>query len=223
MESSVTDLEMLEQAEAAVAARQAVEMEARARVGEQPVARGRLVRRTDAPLRLNLGCGEDRRNPSSGWVNVDGRPGSGADLVHDLNRALPWDTGAAHEIYLCHVLEHVVWWDQLLDECARILKPAGKITVRVPDFEEALRLYLTGEPPRYQYHDRLVRVPRPIDWRAMIYGGVEDQLAGCGHVMGFSWDTGRPNDLATILDSKGFLRIRRVESGSFEIWVEATR
>lgn len=216
------EMEILEEAEAAIAAREAVEMEARERVARSPL-RGRLVRRTDAPLRLNLGSGERPMSRSKGWVNADRRGNCSADLVIDLNRALPWDTGSAHEIYLCHVLEHVVNWDQLLDECARVLKPAGKITIRVPDFEEAIRLYLTGEPPTSTYWDRIVKVPHPIGWAEIVYGGIDDRLIGGGHVAGFSWDTGRPNDLIAIMEGKGFVWIRRQESHPFEIWIEATR
>lgn len=214
------ELEALEKAEAEVATRHAAELEARSRVNAPPPAPGRLVKPTTQVLRLNLGCGEDIR---PNWVNVDNRPGCGANRLHDLNRALPWDRGAAREILLCHALEHVVSWDQLLDECARVLAPGGKITIRVPDFEEAIRLYLTGEPAPGTYTDRLVGATWPLDWRAMIFGGVADQLAGCGHVVGFSWDTGRPTDLGPILDSKGFLQVRRCDSAPWEIWVEATR
>jgi len=171
-------------------------------------------------LRLNLGCGEDRR---AGWMNVDSRIGSRADRLLDLNRALPWHTGAASEIYACHVLEHLVFWDQFLDECYRVLKPGtGLLTIRVPDFEKALELYLVGGTCE-SYVIRKTGNEVPIDWRGIIFGNVEDQLEGCGHVMGFSWGTGRPNDLGDILEEKGFLSIERRPGLSFEIWVEARR
>src|SRR4051812_7994758 len=83
-------------------------------------------------LRLNVGCG---RFPMPGWVNIDLDPTSAADLFHDLNRfPYPFETGSASEILAAHVLEHTADPFATMRELARLLKPGGTLTVRVPHF-----------------------------------------------------------------------------------------
>lgn len=157
-------------------------------------------------VKLNLGCGADVRED---WINLDAAPGAGARYV-DLERALPFDRCSVHVVELCHVLEHVVYWRQLLEECYRILVPQGEIRIRVPDFEYAIRAYLTGENPEtHVYRDQWGN-EGPIDWHHLIFGaraGIRHESNP--HVTGFSWDTDRENDLWGILDSLGFRYIER--------------
>jgi ubiquinone/menaquinone biosynthesis C-methylase UbiE len=80
---------------------------------------------------INLGCGKDIRPKP--WVNVDKTKSKGVDIVHNLNiLPYPFKTNSVDEIYLCHVLEHLNEPTEVMEECWRILKPNGKITVRVP-------------------------------------------------------------------------------------------
>ena len=178
---------------------------------------------TETVRKLNLGCGSDLK-PGEEWLNVDIDPTLGPDQVVDLNRALPWPTGHFGEVYCCHVLEHVPFWDQLLGECFRVLAPWGKLIVRVPDFEYALRLYLTGDKPGYTNTQPRYGSPKPIDAFHLIWGEVWDGAAGRGHCMGFSWCTDRPNDLYNILEGHEFKMIQKVHTGlKFEIAVEARK
>lgn len=91
------------------------------------------------PVKINLGAGE---HWLEGWDNVDlVMPTiemlSGGRHV-DLS-VFPWpfDENSADEMMASHILEH---FDKLngkcfLAECARILKPGGKLHVAVPDMD----------------------------------------------------------------------------------------
>lgn len=83
--------------------------------------------------RLNLGCGTDIR---SGWVNLDSSPGiPGVDVVHDLDQLpLPFADGTFEYILAQDVLEHLADPVATLRELHRILKPGGRLRIRVPHF-----------------------------------------------------------------------------------------
>ena len=95
-------------------------------------------------LKIDIGCGikeswhEPEGNPPSGeasWVRVDPYVEE-ADLkafAHDL----PYKDGEVDEIFSSHTLEHISKFKiaETLKEWYRVLKPLGKLTVRVPDLE----------------------------------------------------------------------------------------
>lgn len=80
--------------------------------------------------RLNLGCGQDYRE---GWLNVDAVAAVEPDLACDLNDR-PWPfPDESFELIVCsHVLEHLDDYEWALEECARILKPDGRLRVKHP-------------------------------------------------------------------------------------------
>jgi SAM-dependent methyltransferase len=90
---------------------------------------------------LNLGCG---RRYHSDWVNVDFRSTGPGVIAHDLNRPLPFPTGAFDAVYHSHLLEHLPkkYAPLFLKECFRLLKKGGVLRVVVPDLEQIVRLYL---------------------------------------------------------------------------------
>ncbi len=120
------------------------------------------------PLRLNLGCGEQR---PEGWLNLDSSPGArlaSHPLLFRLLRALlpqrllpaaSW-TGAtvrwmeltkswpladdcASVVYSSHFLEHLELEEArlVLREAARVLGPGGRIRIVVPDLENLIESY----------------------------------------------------------------------------------
>ncbi|MFO7677185.1 MAG: methyltransferase domain-containing protein [Thermoplasmatota archaeon] len=80
-------------------------------------------------MKLNLGCG---REHLEGWINIDRVKDDAVDLIHDLNTRLPFDDNSVDEILASHVFEHILYWEDLLHECHRILKPSSIITIKVP-------------------------------------------------------------------------------------------
>jgi SAM-dependent methyltransferase len=89
-------------------------------------------KREDGPMqKLNVGCGKDIRE---GWVNLDLEPLPGVDFVHDINHLpLPFSDEEFDLISCKDVLEHVDYIPAIRD-LHRILKPGGRLIVRVPHF-----------------------------------------------------------------------------------------
>ena len=85
-------------------------------------------------MRLNLGCGFDRRE---GYVNVDNQPLCEPDILADLE-TFPWpfENNAASEILLVHVLEHLgelrETYLQIIQELYRVSAPGASIIITVP-------------------------------------------------------------------------------------------
>lgn len=82
--------------------------------------------------RLNLGCG---RYPKAGFVNVDIRDEPQVDVVHNLSvLPYPFEDASFDEIEADHLLEHLTDVFGVMRELHRILKPGGRLTLRVPHF-----------------------------------------------------------------------------------------
>lgn len=80
---------------------------------------------------VNLGCGD---NHMDGAVNVDFR-GDVADVTADVFGVLPFDDETVDHIYALDILEHCprdkhLW---VLREWARITRPGGALTLKVPN------------------------------------------------------------------------------------------
>lgn len=81
--------------------------------------------------KLNLGCGKDIRQ---GWLNLDCVPLPGVDIVHNLEEVpFPFNNDSLDEVMCNDVLEHLDYI-LVLREIHRILKPGGKVTIKVPHF-----------------------------------------------------------------------------------------
>jgi len=83
--------------------------------------------------RLNLGCGRDYRE---GWDNWDASPEVRAEARVDIGHdRFPAEDNTYDEIYCAGVFEQINGNQELvmaMNECHRVLKPGGKMTVRVP-------------------------------------------------------------------------------------------
>ena len=85
-------------------------------------------------MKLNLGCGPRRLE---GWVNVDTVAGFNPDRVMDLDQT-PWDLpdGAAEEVLLNHVLEHLgastASFLGVMSELYRVCCDGALIRINVP-------------------------------------------------------------------------------------------
>jgi len=95
-------------------------------------------------LKLNLGCGLDKRQ---GYVNIDCRPECNPDLLHDLTKPLPYSDNSVDEIIAKDLLEHFSHHDveRILQDWYRVLKPGGKIYIQTPDMCTIALKILNGE------------------------------------------------------------------------------
>lgn len=93
-------------------------------------------------MRLNLGCGADRRQ---GYLNVDVRDDV-ADLAADITNLDFADDGSAEEILALDVLEHfpASRTADILAEWRRVLDYNGTLIVRVPNLQMIGRLIGEG-------------------------------------------------------------------------------
>ena len=83
-------------------------------------------------MKLNLGCGETNKD---GYVNVDWNKLANPDVVHDLNiTPYPFTDNYFDLVEASHVLEHLDKPFRIMKEIHRILKPGGKLLVKVPHF-----------------------------------------------------------------------------------------
>lgn len=85
------------------------------------------------PIRLELGCGPSKRDPSS--IGVDRLPAPGVDVVGDATAALASlpDMSVSH-IYSEHFLEHIDDLQALLSQASRVLIDGGTFVAIVPHF-----------------------------------------------------------------------------------------
>jgi SAM-dependent methyltransferase len=82
--------------------------------------------------KLNLGSGELRKE---GYINVDWNDITNPDVKHDLNKVpYPFLDDTFDLIEASHVLEHLDKPFTIMKELHRILKPEGRLIVKVPHF-----------------------------------------------------------------------------------------
>lgn len=82
------------------------------------------------PVVLDLGCGAAKQWP--GNHGFDLRATTGVDCVANLSGSLPVRTDSVDVIFTVHILEHLVDFLPLLDECHRVLRPGGILHIMSP-------------------------------------------------------------------------------------------
>ena len=95
-------------------------------------------------MRVNLGCGQAYME---GWTNVDESPDVKADIYMEAAEFLRQYASEIDEIYMGHVLEHIMPGDALVT--LRImnerLRPGTVISAVTPDMDAIFQAYLDGE------------------------------------------------------------------------------
>lgn len=82
--------------------------------------------------KLNLGSGENRKE---GYINIDWNSLANPDVLHNLNVSPhPFTDNTFDLIEASHVLEHLDKPFAVMKELHRLLKPGGKLIVKVPHF-----------------------------------------------------------------------------------------
>jgi predicted SAM-dependent methyltransferase len=94
------------------------------------------------PLCLDIGGAAVPYAPDEyATVDLYGEPDVRADMAE-----LPFADGTVDRIWASHVLEHCAMPDvsKTLTEWLRVLKPRGRLIVRVPNFDYVAKYWLTG-------------------------------------------------------------------------------
>jgi hypothetical protein len=91
-------------------------------------------------LNLDLACGQDKQE---GYIGVDISPNCQADIIYDLEK-IPWtfaEDNSVDNLYCAQYIEHIPqllypngkdYLIAFMDECYRILKVGGKLTIIAP-------------------------------------------------------------------------------------------
>ncbi|MEH0938730.1 methyltransferase domain-containing protein [Micromonospora psammae] len=82
------------------------------------------------PVVVDLGCGGQKQYPTN--LGLDIFPAPGVDAVADLSGSLPLATDSVDALFAVHILEHLIDFLPLVDECHRVLRPGGVLHVMSP-------------------------------------------------------------------------------------------
>lgn len=147
------------------------------------------------PRKLHIGG----RDKILGWEVLDANPGPCVDHVANASDLRAFEDNSFEQIYASHVVEHFDYRDQLvgtLKEWCRVLTPAGKLCVSVPDLDTLARMFV--DHSLLTVHDRFLVM-------RMIFGGHLDQYDY--HLVGLNEEF-----LTAYLEAGGFTGISRVPS-----------
>ena len=88
---------------------------------------------SDETIILDIGCGANKKN--SNHIGIDMLDISNVDIVGDVLTVLSEiQVSTVDHIYTSHFLEHITNLELYLQEFSRVLKPDGKVIIKVPHF-----------------------------------------------------------------------------------------
>ena len=95
-------------------------------------------------MKINLGSGNSKRMQDAGYVNIDLFEWDYVDVVHDIEKRLPYEDNTIDEIYSSHSLEHCAMAavPRMIGDWKRVLKHGGIIRIIVPEIEACMRNFL---------------------------------------------------------------------------------
>jgi SAM-dependent methyltransferase len=82
------------------------------------------------PVHVDIGCGATKQYPES--IGVDRRATGAVNVRADLSRSLPLRDGTVDAVFAVHLIEHLVDFLPLIDECHRVLHPTGTLHLMSP-------------------------------------------------------------------------------------------
>jgi predicted SAM-dependent methyltransferase len=140
---------------------------------------------------------------------VDAFEHPGLDLRWDLRDALPCESGIAELVYSEHVLEHLEYDNaaQVLQEVYRVLAPAGRLRLGVPDAGLYMTAYAAGDR---QFFITLENIGNPVS-RLDTPIKVINQMFRMGGAHRYAWDF---ETLSCEIRRIGFINVARWPSGS---------
>jgi predicted SAM-dependent methyltransferase len=143
-------------------------------------------------VKIDLGCGLNKKGED--YIGVDYTKVDGVDIVHNLNEyPWPFEDNSVDEIFTSHYVEHIPHnifnpndkrdgLIQFMDECYRILKVGGKLTIQVP-FGSSIRAFQDPTHERFLFKESFYYFNN--DWRVSM--GVNHYGIKCDYDMIFSY------------------------------------
>ena len=97
----------------------------------------------DTPIRIELGSGP---HGLPDFFHVDAVKVGNVNHQGDVRDLSYFESETADELYSAHTVEHFSYTeiDQILLEWKRVLKPGGKVTIKMPDLDFLCRAYVEG-------------------------------------------------------------------------------
>lgn len=94
-------------------------------------------------MKIELGSGP---HGVPGFFHIDAVKVGNVDMAADIRNLDFLQTNSVDELYSAHVLEHISYTEveQVLAEWCRVLRPGGKITLKMPDLEFLCRSLVQG-------------------------------------------------------------------------------
>lgn len=104
--------------------------------------KSKLIKQTDSPLLLDLGCGKNKRQ---GFTGVDVIKFPGVDVVTDLTKLWPFPNLSVAEVHCSHLIEHLTAGERIhfVNELWRVMRQDAKCSLVAPHWSSC-RAY--GDP-----------------------------------------------------------------------------
>lgn len=99
-------------------------------------------------LKLDLGCGNSK---TEGFVGINIVPGNGVDVIHDIDKGLPYSDNEVDYIKAHYLFEHLINPQFVMGECWRVLKMGGGLELILPHFSNHLT-WAIGHNTYYSYY-----------------------------------------------------------------------
>lgn len=121
-------------------------------------------------INLNIGAGTDIKK---GYINIDFKKAPGIDLVMDFNKDRlinHFKKDSVKNIYMSHILEHLINPYEVITDCHYILKKDGVLLVKLPATMRASLAHLrTGHTKGYFFCLRTNKRIKPIGLDSLEY------------------------------------------------------
>ena len=100
-------------------------------------------------MKLDIGCGDQKHK---GYIGIDAVSKPGLDIIHDVRKGIPYDTGTIDAIWNQSFIEHLSFAEAklFLMECYRVLRPGGELVTVTLNFVSICRKFIvTDEDHRW--------------------------------------------------------------------------
>ena len=83
-------------------------------------------------MNVDLGCGSWKQ---AGFTGVDKDPNSDADIIHDIEKGLPFEDDSVDLVSASHILEHIHDTMAIMDEIWRVCKHGSQVAISLPHYQ----------------------------------------------------------------------------------------